>query len=388
MTKAAVHNLTRNLAREWGPLGIRCNVLVPGFFPAEQNRKILDSRAGRRDRGPYAAGAVRRGRRPGRGDAAPRRRRRPVHHRNRARRRRRLRRHERLTRCAGTGRGPRLGPGPLMAARTVVVMGVAGAGKTTLAEALAGALGRRFLDADDLHSAGAVAAMSAGRGIDDDERAAWLARVRIAVRAVGPSVVACSVLARRHRDALRLVGDVQFLWLDLSAAEAAARLSDRHGHFAGPGLVGSQMATLERPTSDEVDVVRLDATRPPGDLLAEAAVAVEVRRASPEPLVAHGGPDASLDGHLDEVAVELVGALVHDRHRRVLLVPPDHTRTASRAGRLCAAMASLLVTTGREVAVLPALGTHRPMDASMRRGASSATDSTPRDCWSTTGGTA
>jgi NAD(P)-dependent dehydrogenase (short-subunit alcohol dehydrogenase family) len=41
MTKAAVHNLTRNLAREWGPLGIRCNVLVPGFFPAEQNRAIL-----------------------------------------------------------------------------------------------------------------------------------------------------------------------------------------------------------------------------------------------------------------------------------------------------------------------------------------------------------
>lgn len=43
MTKAAVHNLTKNLAREWGPLGIRCNVLVPGFFPAEQNRTILDS---------------------------------------------------------------------------------------------------------------------------------------------------------------------------------------------------------------------------------------------------------------------------------------------------------------------------------------------------------
>lgn len=43
MSKAAVHNLTRNLAREWGPLGIRCNVLVPGFFPAEQNRKILTS---------------------------------------------------------------------------------------------------------------------------------------------------------------------------------------------------------------------------------------------------------------------------------------------------------------------------------------------------------
>jgi NAD(P)-dependent dehydrogenase (short-subunit alcohol dehydrogenase family) len=42
MTKAAVHNLTKNLAREWGPLGIRCNVVVPGFFPAEQNRAVLD----------------------------------------------------------------------------------------------------------------------------------------------------------------------------------------------------------------------------------------------------------------------------------------------------------------------------------------------------------
>ena len=60
MTKAAVHNLTKNLAREWGPLGIRCNVLVPGVLPGRAEPGDPDSRAGRGDRRPHAARALRR----------------------------------------------------------------------------------------------------------------------------------------------------------------------------------------------------------------------------------------------------------------------------------------------------------------------------------------
>ena len=60
MTKAAVHNLTKNLAREWGPLGIRCNVLVPGFFPAEQNRAVLTGGSSCRDPRAHPARALRR----------------------------------------------------------------------------------------------------------------------------------------------------------------------------------------------------------------------------------------------------------------------------------------------------------------------------------------
>ena len=66
MTKAAVHNLTKNLAREWGPLGIRCNVLVPGFFPAEQEPCCSDPRSGRLDHRSHTARPVRRRRRIGR----------------------------------------------------------------------------------------------------------------------------------------------------------------------------------------------------------------------------------------------------------------------------------------------------------------------------------
>ncbi len=96
MTKAAVHNLTRNLAREWGPLGIRCNVLVPGFFPAEQNRAILTPERVEAIIGHTPLGALRRGGRSRRPDAAAGERRGPVHHRFRARRRRRLQRDDDL----------------------------------------------------------------------------------------------------------------------------------------------------------------------------------------------------------------------------------------------------------------------------------------------------
>jgi carbohydrate kinase (thermoresistant glucokinase family) len=141
----------------------------------------------------------------------------------------------------------------------VVLMGVTGSGKTTVGRALARRLGAPFLDADDLHSADAKAAMHAGRPLDDAERAPWLVRLRDALRNLGdgPVVLACSALKRSYRDALRDgVPALTFVELDVDPATLEHRLEERTGHFAGPDLLPSQLATLELGD----DIVRVDAT--------------------------------------------------------------------------------------------------------------------------------
>ncbi len=144
-----------------------------------------------------------------------------------------------------------------MAAARIVIMGVAGSGKTTIGKLVAARLGAPFVDADDLHSTAAKAAMHAGHPLDDAERAPWLRRVRDATRAVGdgPVVLACSALKRAYRDVLRDgVPDLTFVELDVDPATLERRLATRTGHFAGTDLLASQLATLELGD----DVVRVD----------------------------------------------------------------------------------------------------------------------------------
>jgi gluconokinase len=139
----------------------------------------------------------------------------------------------------------------------VVLMGVSGSGKTTIGRLVATRLGAPFVDADDLHSAAARAAMHAGRPLDDADRAPWLRRVRAAVHDVGdgPVVLACSALKRSYRDVLREgVPGLSFVDLDVDPDRLAARLAARAGHFAGLNLLPSQLATLELGD----DVVRVD----------------------------------------------------------------------------------------------------------------------------------
>jgi carbohydrate kinase (thermoresistant glucokinase family) len=249
---------------------------------------------------------------------------------------------------------------------TVVVIGVAGCGKSTLAGGLARALDWPLIDADDYHSAAHIDQMRAGEPLSDDQRWAWLATVRRVARAAAPCVVACSGLARRHRDALRLIGEVRFVWLRIDEAEVRARLKARPHHFAGPDLVASQLARFELPETDEPDVVTFDATTSPKELLSEVLTALAEPSQRVEPLETWGGPDAALgDDDLDVIA----NAIARDidapptgrRTRRVLLVPPDQTRARSRAGDLTWRLVDDLVKRGCEVGVLPALGTHRAM---------------------------
>jgi carbohydrate kinase (thermoresistant glucokinase family) len=159
-------------------------------------------------------------------------------------------------------------------------MGVAGAGKTTIGRLVAAKLAAPFVDADDLHSPEAIAAMHAGRPLDDAERQPWLERVRAAVVGVGdgPVVLACSALKRSYRDLLRDgVHGLTFVDLDVDAATLARRLETRAGHFAGPALLPSQLATLELGD----DVLRVPATGTPDEVAELVLQAVADRVSHP-----------------------------------------------------------------------------------------------------------
>ena len=141
----------------------------------------------------------------------------------------------------------------------VVVMGVAGSGKTTIGRALASALGARFVEGDAAHPAANVAKMSAGVALTDDDRWPWLARLRAELRSGDDIVLTCSALRRSYRDFLRHGDDVRFVFLDVDRATAAQRADLRADHFMGAGMIAGQFDALERPGFDENDVVTVDA---------------------------------------------------------------------------------------------------------------------------------
>lgn len=142
----------------------------------------------------------------------------------------------------------------------VVVMGVAGAGKSTLAVAIAERLDAAFIEADDLHSAEPKARMAAGVPLTDEDRWPWLTRVAMRVRdegRAGPVVVACSALRRVYRDALIRGSDMDLAFVHVhgSDEELAARIGQRTGHFMPASMLASQLATLEHLAADEHGVV-------------------------------------------------------------------------------------------------------------------------------------
>jgi len=157
----------------------------------------------------------------------------------------------------------------------VVVMGVSGAGKSVIGEALATAIGARFIEGDRLQPEENVARMAAGLPLTDELRAGWLARVGTEIaasRAAGvPAVAACSALKRAYRDRLRALNPaLVFIHLELDTDTARARVATRKGHFMPASLVDSQFATLERPGLDEL-AFSLNALRPAEELVATAA---------------------------------------------------------------------------------------------------------------------
>ena len=152
------------------------------------------------------------------------------------------------------------------APRAIVVMGVAGSGKTTVARALAAHYGFECLDADDFHSVAAMGRMAAGIPLTDADREPWvdaLARELRSQTRQGRSVVlAFSGLRAAHRQRLRAGGvPVRFVFLDAPPHVIAGRLAGRSGHFMPPQLLASQLAALE-PPDRETDVLAVDAAHP------------------------------------------------------------------------------------------------------------------------------
>jgi ribose 5-phosphate isomerase A len=138
----------------------------------------------------------------------------------------------------------------------LVIMGVSGSGKTTIAKVLAARLGWPFEEGDNLHPGSNIAKMKAGIPLTDADRQPWLVRVAAWIdrqRENGqPGIITCSALKRSYRDIV--IGDrpgVRLVYLRGSRAVIAARLAKRKGHFMPASLLESQFATLEEPGSDE-----------------------------------------------------------------------------------------------------------------------------------------
>lgn len=140
----------------------------------------------------------------------------------------------------------------------VVMMGVSGSGKSTVAGVLAGKLSWDLEEGDDLHPPANVAKMHAGHPLTDDDRWPWLDRVAAWIRqhvdSGVPGIITCSALKQVYRDRLRAPG-VAFVHLAGSHDLIDGRLNKRHGHFMPTSLLDSQFETLEPLAADEVGIV-------------------------------------------------------------------------------------------------------------------------------------
>jgi gluconokinase len=144
----------------------------------------------------------------------------------------------------------------------ILLMGVSGAGKTTVGRLLARELGWQFADADDFHSPANIAKMARGEPLTDADREPWLASLTATIRkwrdASQDAVLACSALKEKYRETLMAGADVKLVYLRGSFDLIEARLSERHGHYMRPQMLQSQFTALEEPT--DAIVVDVDGT--------------------------------------------------------------------------------------------------------------------------------
>lgn len=145
----------------------------------------------------------------------------------------------------------------------IVIAGISGCGKTTLAKALAQTFSIQFVEADDFHTVDAKQKMADGIPLNDTDRAPWLAALNKRIHRVRPVVLACSALKAQYRHNLTKGLSSKTIWLKISHALAEQRVSKREGHFMPSSLVTSQLQTAEQPC----DALVLEAGTPIDELL-------------------------------------------------------------------------------------------------------------------------
>jgi gluconokinase len=176
----------------------------------------------------------------------------------------------------------RYGPGMIPLPTCIVVMGVSGSGKTTVAERLAARLGCQYEEGDDHHPAANVEKMHAGIPLDDDDRRPWLEDL---ARWIGEreaasqnSVLTCSALKRSYRDLLRTGNEsVWFAHVAVPQDVLAKRLEARQGHYMPASLLTSQLTTLE-PLQPEEPGITVPGTGEPDEVVAEILDALRTER--------------------------------------------------------------------------------------------------------------
>jgi gluconokinase len=153
----------------------------------------------------------------------------------------------------------------------ILVMGVAGSGKTTVGKLLASQLKWEFADADDYHPAANVEKMRAGIPLEEADRAPWIETLQglisewIAEKK--DAVLACSALKRMYRENLKIAAEVKIVYLKGTPQLFHQRLLERAGHFMKDQMLQSQLATLEEPENE--DLLTVDAALTPAQIAAE-----------------------------------------------------------------------------------------------------------------------
>lgn len=159
--------------------------------------------------------------------------------------------------------------GATTAPTVLVIMGVSGCGKTTVAAGLASKLGWEFAEGDDFHPQSNVDKMHAGHPLTDDDRWPWLQRIAEWISGTDeggdPGIVTCSALKRSYRDVLRGPG-VHFVHLTASREILEERIAARKGHFMPADLLQSQLDTLE-PLGDDEDGIVVDVAAKPDEVV-------------------------------------------------------------------------------------------------------------------------
>ena len=147
---------------------------------------------------------------------------------------------------------------------TIFIMGVAGSGKTTIAELLSKKINAFLIEADDYHSKNNIDKMSAGIPLNDDDRYDWLVKIKEEIdkrKSFQNLVIACSALKEKYRSILNIKEDY-LVYLKISKNTAKTRIKNRQNHFMPDSLVESQFAILEEPDA----CITLDETLTPDEM--------------------------------------------------------------------------------------------------------------------------